>query len=135
MFTADLNRFKGKFVNRATIAHHAVVLEMATRIINRMPVDTGRARANVTVSGGGGADLTNDYSPDVGGEVTITRVTGVVAGTASGETLVISNNVPYILALEFGHSQQAPNGMFAITVAEFSSILTDSVHVAIREVP
>jgi hypothetical protein len=135
MLTPALNRFRGKFVNRATIAHRTTVLEMANRIINRMPVDTGRARGNVTVSGGGGADLTNTYAPDVAGGATTARITGALAGTAPGGTLVISNNVPYILVLEFGYGKRPPHGMFSTTVAEFASILADSVQVAIRGVP
>lgn len=35
-----------------------------------------------------------------------------------GVEQVISNNVPYILRLEFGYSRQAPEGMARITAAE-----------------
>ena len=35
-----------------------------------------------------------------------------------GTPQVIGNDVPYIVALEYGHSQQAPQGMARITAAE-----------------
>ena len=33
------------------------------------------------------------------------------------DTIYISNNLPYIRALEYGHSKQAPNGMVGTTIA------------------
>jgi hypothetical protein len=35
-----------------------------------------------------------------------------------GTTQWVYNDVPYIVALEYGHSRQAPNGMARITAAE-----------------
>ncbi len=35
-----------------------------------------------------------------------------------GDTIWISNNLPYIVKLEEGHSQQAPQGMVALSIAE-----------------
>lgn len=35
-----------------------------------------------------------------------------------GDAFVVENDVPYIGALERGHSKQAPGGMVAITLAE-----------------
>lgn len=33
------------------------------------------------------------------------------------ETIYIQNNLPYIKALEYGHSKQAANGMVGVTLA------------------
>lgn len=38
--------------------------------------------------------------------------------SAFGTQQVVFNDVPYIVKLEYGHSQQAPNGMARITAAE-----------------
>jgi hypothetical protein len=63
--------------------------------------------------------------------VTVRSRTPILTGTARSQWIrtppglsdfgveqVISNDVPYILKLEFGSSQQAPNGMARITAAE-----------------
>lgn len=42
----------------------------------------------------------------------------------SGNVVWLANNVPYIRALEYGHSKQAPEGMVRIAVAEFGSIFS-----------
>ena len=40
------------------------------------------------------------------------------SGSQLGDDIWISNNLPYIEALEEGHSQQAPHGMVALSLAE-----------------
>jgi hypothetical protein len=42
---------------------------------------------------------------------------------AAGNIYYLSNNLPYIRALEFGWSTQAPAGMARVTVSEFQQIL------------
>ena len=42
--------------------------------------------------------------------------------TASGDYIYVTNDAPYIRALEYGHSAQAPNGMVRRTMAEMPDI-------------
>lgn len=39
----------------------------------------------------------------------------------AGDTAFITNNMPYSISLERGHSKQAPSGMVAVTAAEFKA--------------
>ena len=51
----------------------------------------------------------------------ITDAENNVGNAQPGESIWISNNLPYITALEDGHSKQAPAGMVALSLAEVSS--------------
>ena len=62
---------------------------------------------------------------DRDGGPTITTGESELAGAAIGDAIYITNNLPYAQVLENGHSQQAPTGMLAITVAEFNGIVED----------
>src|SRR5688572_24832833 len=46
------------------------------------------------------------------------RTTRKVVAVQHGEAIIISNNLPYIVKLEHGHSQQAPAGVVAVSIAE-----------------
>jgi hypothetical protein len=70
----------------------SVGFETQNRITKKTPVDTGRARAGWQ----GEHDRQDQHKA----------------------TFTISNNVPYIIFLEYGHSKQAPSGMVRITMQE-----------------
>lgn len=100
----------------------ASALEVAKRLVNRTPVDTGRARGGWTVymdeegipvEVGG-----NDAAVKQGQEDS--RVEKNLDGP--GEKFVeLINGVPYIVMLEHGHSDQAPAGMVRITIRELAA--------------
>ena len=74
------------------------------------PVDTGfargswQARLNAPPPAGAG-------KPDKGGSATLSAVSITVAGIEPGDTFYLTNAANYILALEYGSSAQAPQGM------------------------
>jgi hypothetical protein len=37
------------------------------------------------------------------------------------------NNLPYGIALEYGHSKQAPSGMIRVTLARFQQIVDEAI--------
>jgi len=88
----------------------AVGLVANTRIAQRTPVDTGRAR--------GGWQMEHTRPSSNVGRVTI------------------SNQVPYIIYLEYGSSQKAPQGMVRITMQEIHAlgILSKMAAAAIEKV-
>lgn len=101
-----------------------VALEILTGVVLKTPVDTGRAR--------GGWTLTLDAPVFDLSESDIPRdPTGrIIAGAAVLRNLkpfsvtYVQNNVPYIVALEDGHSRQAPGGMVAVTIASVENKFT-----------
>jgi hypothetical protein len=121
-FSLDVARFVSEFKESATLIVRKVAIDAFSRVILKTPVDTGRARANWQCAIGEvpqSSLLLNDKE----GTATVDRVTAEAMKLKVGDTIYLINNVVYILALEHGHSKQAPAGMVEITVREFQTIL------------
>jgi len=107
-----------------------VALQVLTGVVEKTPVDTGRARGNwqvaVGAAGGGTVELLDPSGEaeahlDASSSAAIAAGLGKLSSVKLGSTIVIYNNVEYIVALENGHSGQAPQGMVKLTVAEVQS--------------
>lgn len=98
-------------------------LQAIDRVVKKSPVDTGRFRANWTLSFGG-MDGTTTNAVDVGGGATIARLSGEMdTYPAEGYPVIyLQNNLPYAERLEAGYSKQAPSGMVAISIVELAAI-------------
>ncbi len=116
-FSVDLAKFGYKAVNNAEKIVRKIVFDMHSRIVKRMPVDTGRARANTQISIHN-LPYHSVLKTDKSGNATISSGGQEVARFNLGDTVFIYNNVEYVLALEFGYSKQAPAGMFRISFDE-----------------
>lgn len=99
--------------------------EVLARVATLTPVDTGRATANWRVKLNEPEDRAFPYSFDKSAVPfkTINAGVSVLNKSKKGDTIFISNNVAsspleggYILKLENGASQQAPNGMVRLAV-------------------
>lgn len=97
-----------------------VTLQMARKIIRRSPVDSGLFKETWQTAIGS-PNLSIDPSISGAGLVP------TVKGWRLGETLFFTNNQPYALVLEFGHSDFAPQGMVRLTIAEFQSIVATEI--------
>lgn len=76
----------------------------------------GRARANWNVGLGGPSDKVTD-SRDPSGGSTITAGLSRMVGSRPGQAIHLTNNLPYIVPLNNGHSKQAPAGFVQQAVA------------------
>jgi hypothetical protein len=94
------------------------------RIVDRSPVKTGQFKANWSVSiGAPGGEVTKARDKD--GTETKQRARAVMAGyPEAGEfpTVYIENNLDYATDLEHGRSDQAPQGMAALTSIELAAM-------------
>jgi len=116
-FSVDLAKFGQKAIDNSEEIVRKIAFDMHSRIVKRMPVDTGRARANTQISLHNlpsNATLETDKS----GNATIASGNRELSQFKLGDTVFIYNNVEYILSLEFGSSKQAPAGMFRISFDE-----------------
>jgi hypothetical protein len=86
----------------------------------------GRFRANWNVSIGAPSTRTTERVDATGG-VSITAGAAVIARVVAGPTIFLTNALPYALALEYGHSTQAPQGMVRLTAVEFQMIVDEQV--------
>lgn len=125
-FVIDLQRFAKKANADVKQAIRKITLEAFKRVILRTPVDTGRARANWSLSTGAPVTF-SIVGEDKSGSATLKKTSdGVMVWECSGG-IFLSNNLPYIPVLEYGRadgkpgSNQAPNGMVRITVAEMQA--------------
>lgn len=127
-FTAVLDRSIPLVENRLKKVVQRVAFDAAENIVvggmvaPGTPVDTGFARASwyVTINdryaagarGDTGSHLTHDKS----GQTALTTSLSVIGIAELGSVIWLLNNVPYIIALEYGHSGQAPTGMVRLTL-------------------
>lgn len=117
-FEQDIAKFRQKTTYRGGQAVRKVALELHKRVVEKTPHDTGRAKAN--------NQLALNLKPtdiieetDKTGRLTMAKAQAEVAKYIPGDTIWIANNVEYIIPLEFeGHSKQAPNGMFRVSIED-----------------
>lgn len=89
-----------------------IAIQILTAIDIAAPVDTGRFRNNNTVSLQH-PDFGISDNVDPNGTIAVQRGIGVISKAANYGVIYIQNNLPYAEALENGHSQQAPTGVYA----------------------
>jgi hypothetical protein len=64
---------------------------------------------------------------DAAGTQTIEAGAAAIAPAVVGPTIYLTNNVPYAIPLEYGHSKQAPTGVVRVTAVEFQAIVDEQV--------
>ena len=89
-----------------------LALDIYRDVIAGTPVDTGRAMNNWNLSIATPDRSVTEQGGVVNAVQTIkqTGALGELASLKPFQTVWISNNLPYIMELEEGHSRQAPNG-------------------------
>jgi len=115
-FAIDLKKFGKVTREQARMIFQKIALDLDSRIVLGTPVDTGRARGNWFPSLNSPSSAVDMSATDKSGAVAQGRLSGVIAGAKLGDTIWQTNNLPYILPLENGHSGQAPEGMVDINL-------------------
>lgn len=118
-FELDLAGFNRQLIAFATRANASIrdivsahALDLEARVKTRTPVDTGRLRASIhTVLP---LHTSNHKYRDRTGR----SFDGALGMTAGVLEAIVGTNVTYATAIEGGHSRQAPQGMFAISLRE-----------------
>ncbi|MDU5779205.1 MAG: HK97 gp10 family phage protein [Pantoea sp.] len=91
-----------------------ISMALLTEIVYRSPVKDGYFR-NGNVVSIGSADYSQPSEPDKSGSAAIQRGSAVIANGKPYSVIYIQNNLPYAEALENGHSQQAPAGVYGVS--------------------
>ena len=97
----------------------AVCTQASVNIIKKTPVDTGRARGAWFASIN---DMSSEVSETRSENEAIISAT-MTAQKAGGAVFTLTNNLPYIVGLEYGRSKQSPAGMVRFTVEEINNDL------------
>ena len=90
--------------------------EIGEEVVPATPVDTGFARAN-WLPGLNAPPVVTVTRNDKTGRGAISRIAVVSRQFKAGDTLYITNNAPYIGALDAGSSPQAKKGFVKAAVA------------------
>lgn len=128
-FVADISKFVDKANGNVELVCRKIALDVFRRVVMRTPVDTGRAKGNWQVTYGsaaGGVTDALDSSPkgSIGGGTETKLTTTALAWDPAEASIFLTNNLPYIGALEGGHSKtQAPAGMVKVTLSEYPGIV------------
>ncbi len=97
-----------------------VAVAVLDKVVHTTPHDTGQARANwqVTVRAARPPTTPLIGKLDYDGDATVAEGTAKIRGTPrpDGHVVFITNALPYIQALNEGHSQQAPAGFVELAV-------------------
>jgi len=137
-FALDIQKFAQKCGANADLVTRKVVLDIGRSLVEKTPVGNpdlwqnpdnkpkgyvgGHARANWSHSIG--ALVNQEFKEiDATGGASIDRIISSVPIKAAGKVHYIQNSLPYMQALEDGHSTQAPVGMVAITQTEFQDYI------------
>ena len=120
MFNQHVTKFLAKYNKVDTkVAVRKFALDLLRKIVRKMPVDTGRARAGWYPSMQGLGGMWTDRGGD-NTEISKGKSEGdFTVGTGHGSYWVeLVNGVPYIIYLEYGHSRQAAYGMVRVSMRE-----------------
>ncbi len=99
-----------------------IALQLLDGFVNMTPVDTGRARGNWQVTIGSPSLSVHENRYDKDGGPTISTGSATIQSLSTLGAIYLTNNLPYILALENGSSQrQAPAGMVQVTLDRVAS--------------
>lgn len=120
-FTLDISKFAADCGEKADMAVRKVCMQLVSGVVLKTPVDTGRARGNWQASLNVPSTVPTEET-DKQGAATIAAAQAAVGG-ATGNVFWLSNNLPYIERLEYGHSKQAPQGMVRLTINEVRASL------------
>lgn len=140
-FELDIQKFAEKCGKNANMVVRKTVLDIGRSLVEKTPVGNpdmwqnpdnkpdgyvgGHARANWSHSIGEPV-IQEFIGIDPSGSATNARIAASIPGDAAGKVHYLQNSVPYIEALEDGHSQQAkgPEAIAGRTVIEFQDIIS-----------
>ena len=121
-FAEDLKKICDRAGDKAELVVRRAAIDIGGQLVDRSPVDTGRFKNNWQ-TGIGGMDKNISAAADLGGAGALARLTAQVAAWKPGQSIFISNSLPYAYRLEHGWSKQAPGGMVKLSIQNYSEAI------------
>lgn len=135
-FGLDLRAVVERTQQKVETVVRKAALDLQTGMVRRAPVDTGRLRANFQVGFG---QINGDASASPGADP-IARTAGALPQWRPGQTIYLTNSLPYAHIAEYGlygkppgsangpktrmgYSSQAVGGFVRLTVQDFEAIV------------
>ena len=126
-FALDVSKFVEKAKKNPEKVMRQVSIKLFSAIIKASPVDTGRFRMNWMASGGTPAFGVTDAT-DKSGNIAIGNATSFVLKATDWREFTLTNNLPYAQRLEYGWSQQAPQGFVRVNVSRFQQLINEEAN-------
>jgi hypothetical protein len=117
----SFNDVTSRIQQRVNQQVRAVTIGVFSSVIRMTPVDTGRAKGNWQCTIGSPANTILDIEDPTG-----TIAEGAMIATTpnqAGSKVYLTNNLPYIQKLEYGHSTKAPAGMVRVSIDRFAEVV------------
>lgn len=125
-FKANFAKLLKRAGDKADLVVRKSALALGQSLVDKSPVDTGRFRANWQY-GSQRVNTDTGSAADGSGRSAMGRIATEIANWKAGQTIYLTNSLPYARALEYGHSKQAPQGMVRLTVMDFSQHIRRAV--------
>jgi hypothetical protein len=119
-FALDISKVCQKFGIDAHVAARKIILDIQKDVMLATPVDTGLLRSNFFVGISAPPSATTTTSDS--GNGARAAAAAALAAFQWGQTVYLTNNLPYANLIEFGGSKvKAPAGMLRVTVARYQA--------------
>ena len=124
-FELQIREFENMTTERSELLFKKVCFDLSTSIIMDTAVLSGAARGNWQ------PDINliqNDVLEieDKSGNTTVAKVASKTNNLRLGQYFTLTNNLPYILRLEYGWSKKSPQGMLGINVMRFQNFVNQA---------
>lgn len=119
-FTLDISKFVEQVKGDITDVVRKTAFDLFSTIIMTTPVDTSRAM-NAWFCTVGGPSTQVSTSLDKSGAAAVEKMRAAANSAGPGDSIWLSNNVSYIVYLEFGTSKMRPVAMVGRAVANAQS--------------
>lgn len=117
-FKANFAKILQKAGEKAELVVKKTALELQKSMIQMSPVDTGVFKGNWQC----GIGTMNTTTTDAANSDALGRTGAVLEGWKPGQTIWLTNSMPYAHRLEYDNwSKQAPGGMVRLTVQAFAA--------------
>lgn len=139
-FSADIRQFVKKCGDNADLVTRRLVLDVGRSLVERTPVGNPDLWAKPAPPGYVGGMARGSWAHSIGtldtkpietvdatGAASINRIAASVPQKAAGLVHYIQNSLPYMQALEDGHSTQAPYGIVSRTEIEFQDKVQEAL--------
>ena len=123
-FTLDIKNFVEKAKKNPETVARQVSFKLFSAVIKASPVDTGRFRMNWQTAGAVAPSGVIDGT-DKGGTAAIGDAASYIFAASDWNEFTLTNNLPYAERLEYGWSNQAPQGFVRVNVARFNTLLEE----------
>lgn len=126
-FTLDIKNFVEKAKKNPETVARQVSFKLFSAVIKASPVDTGRFRMNWQTAGAVAPSGVIDGT-DKGGAAAIGDAASYIFAASDWNEFTLTNNLPYAERLEYGWSNQAPQGFVRVNIARFNSLLEEEAN-------